>query len=90
MAGTSAFGAATKKENALDKKPTGFANSGFGNYSSAFSPFAKKSEDKAESSSFGDILKEKGANDVDAGEEKKPQLDRQDGKFEFRGRADRC
>ncbi|GMK56915.1 hypothetical protein CspeluHIS016_0307550 [Cutaneotrichosporon spelunceum] len=79
MAGTSAFGAAAKKENALDKRPAPFAGSGFGSYSSAFSPFAsaKKSEDKAESSSFGDILKEKG-DGADAAEEKKPQLDRQD------------
>jgi hypothetical protein len=89
MAGSSAFGAAAaKKDNALDKKPAGFggggfANSGFGSYSSAFSPFAKKAggEDKAESSSFGDILKDKGGDAADA-EEKKPQLDRQDGGFQ--------
>ncbi|BEI90337.1 uncharacterized protein CcaverHIS019_0304070 [Cutaneotrichosporon cavernicola] len=79
MAGTSAFGAAAKKESALDKRPVPFAGSGFGSYSSSFSPFAsaKKSEDKAESSSFGDILKEKG-DDADAAEDKKLQLDRQD------------
>lgn len=55
--------------NALDaaaKKPSAFGSSGFGSFASTSSPFAKKpaaatEESKAaESSAFGDILKEKG------------------------------
>ncbi|EJT46501.1 hypothetical protein A1Q1_04895 [Trichosporon asahii var. asahii CBS 2479] len=68
--------------NALDtaaKKPSAFGSSGFGSFASTSSPFAKKpsttEEKKTETStSFGDILKEKG----DAVEEKKIQLDKQD------------
>jgi hypothetical protein len=68
---------------------SGFSASGFGSYSSAFSPFAKKPEateetaktEAASSTSFGDILKEKG-NDDDT-EEKKVTLDRQDGELQL-------
>lgn len=77
-----ALDSGTSTTNALDsataKKTSAFASSGFGSFASTSSPFAKKpssaEEKKDESSSFGDILKEKG----DAVEEKKIQLDKQE------------
>jgi Ran-binding protein 3 len=84
---TSAFGsAAAKPAAAAASVPKGgFASSGFGNYSNAFSTFAKKpaADDTSKagpSTSFGDILKERG----EEVEETKLQLNKQDGELRWR------